>query len=119
MKKTNKDLIFERMGLSSPKFEMKIPVKETNKEIYDMANANAIVQKEDTNYPEQAGSAKGIIEVLVSNIEETIKYINEIYINLPKEKHDPTCIQKQITDLGNIKKRLFLNLERARKFIGQ
>lgn len=82
MKKSNKQLIFERMGLG---------FKPTTNE---------------DEYAERAGQSKGIVNVLVGNIDEAIRYIDEMI------QHSPELA----TDLENVKKRLTLSLENARMF---
>ena len=82
MKKSNKQLIFERMGLG---------FKSTTNE---------------DEYAERAGQGKSIVSLLVGNIEETIKYMDEML------QHSPELV----TDIENIKKRLTLGLDNARSF---
>jgi len=84
MKKSNKQLIFERMGLG---------FKPTTNE-------------DDDGYGEMIGKGKGLVSVLVGNIDDAIKYIDEMIQNSPE----------LATDLENIKKRLTIRLENARIF---
>ena len=87
MKKSNKQLIFERMGLGFK--------PETNEEEFG-----------DVDYAERAGQGKGIVSVLIGNIDEAIKYMDEML------QHSPELS----TDIENIKKRLTLGLDNARSF---
>jgi hypothetical protein len=83
--KSNKQLIFERMGLN---------FDPTNEDNYE------------TNYAEKSGRGQGIVVNLIGNIDEAIKYIDEMIQQSPE----------LTTDLDNIKKRLTLGLDNVREF---
>ena len=90
MKKSNKQLIFERMGLNYK--------PATNEDEFgDMG---------DVDYAERAGQGKGIINILINNIDEAMRYMDEMV------QHSPELN----TDIENIKKRLTLGLDNARSF---
>jgi len=102
MEKTNKEIIFERMGLSSPKLELTQPVQE-----------------DDIDYAERSGMGRGIVENLVWNITQAIKQIDEMIAKLPHEESNPQEIPLKTDELNNIKKTLTLGLERAKGFTQQ
>ena len=97
MKKSNKQLIFERMGLNYK--------PATNEDEFgDMGVSGNI--SPDVDYAVRAGQGKGIVSVLVGNIDEAIKYMDEMLQNSPE----------LATDIENIKKRLTLGLDNAKSF---
>jgi len=95
MEKTNKQLIFERMGIKEP------------------------INEDETNYPEKAGIGHGLVNNLVFNIDQAIKQIDDMIAKLPHEESNPAEIPLKTDELNNIKKTLALGLERARVFANQ
>lgn len=72
-------------------------------------------QNED-QYAEKAGTGQGIISNLVSNIEEALKYIDQMWTDsMTQGKIAPAWGD----DLENIKKRLTLGLDNAKQFVGE
>ena len=86
MKKTTKDLLFERMHIIG-----NMPIKE-------MVN--------EDEFAEKAGQGKGMVLTLVENIESAVEYLNTLLQTNPELK----------TDIDNIIKRLTLGLDRAKLF---
>lgn len=92
--KNNKQIIFERMG---------IPLNE------DEFGQHGI---SGNQYAEKAGQGQGMVNNLVSNIDEAIKYMDDILVNYSLEQ----CFPDLENDFENIKKRLTLGLDRMRGF---
>jgi hypothetical protein len=95
MEKSNKTLLFERMKKIGG-----MPLKE---DIYSDQGVSSNM------YAEKSGVGEGIIRNLVSNIEETMRYLDNMLQQSPEFS----------TDIANIKKRLSLGLDNAKRFIGE
>lgn len=91
MEKTSKQILLERMVSVGG-----MPINE------DISNQNF----DDNSYAEKAGQGKGIITTLVENIEETLRYLEEM------ESRSPELMD----DIENIRKRLTIGLDRAKMF---